>query len=299
MLLNPFRFFLNVVRLGSVRAASEVAGLAPSSVSRQIQILEQQIGTALLVRTPGGASPTAAGELVADFANNIILDYDRLRADLNDLRGTGRIKIRLGVIESMASGEVLRLIADMRLRQANVIFGINVLRAPDIATAVRQGVCDIGIAIDITPTSDIRIIGRVPEQMVVALHPDHSLAKRSGIQLAELAETPLALHEPDHSVRQLIDRACRMRDMTLEPVVATNSLEALRDFARIGAGAALLTRRGIAADLAAGRLVAVPIEDDGLAFEGLTVFASARRRPSRALRLCEDELMRHLKAGAC
>ena len=65
MVLNPLRLFHEVARTGSIRKASEVLKLAPSSVSRQVLILERQIGTTLLDRSAAGVALTPAGQLVA------------------------------------------------------------------------------------------------------------------------------------------------------------------------------------------------------------------------------------------
>ncbi len=60
----------------SIRKASELLDIAPSSVSRKVALLEQQIGTVLLERTSSGVRLTHAGVLVADYARSVVLDYD-------------------------------------------------------------------------------------------------------------------------------------------------------------------------------------------------------------------------------
>jgi DNA-binding transcriptional LysR family regulator len=84
------RAFYEVVCTGSIRRASERLNTSPSSVSRQIALLEHEIGTALFDREATGMTPTHAGRLVAEYARSVVLDYDGLRADLNDLKGDRR-----------------------------------------------------------------------------------------------------------------------------------------------------------------------------------------------------------------
>jgi DNA-binding transcriptional LysR family regulator len=57
-----------VVGTGSFSAAARVLHVSQPAVSRQIAMLERQLGTPLLVRTRGGVQPTQAGELLVDHA---------------------------------------------------------------------------------------------------------------------------------------------------------------------------------------------------------------------------------------
>src|SRR4051812_28887477 len=103
MFNGSVRAFDEVARLKSIRKASEALGVAPSSVSRHVAILEHQMGTALFDRRTNGVELTHAGSLIADYVRRILLEYDGLRADLNEIHGTERQLIRLAAVESIGS----------------------------------------------------------------------------------------------------------------------------------------------------------------------------------------------------
>lgn len=103
MFPSELRAFHAVAQSGSIRKAAESLNVAPSSVSRKIVLLEQQIGTALLERASKGVALTHAGVMVAEYARSVVLDYDSLRADLNDARGSRHRLLRLHTVESYAS----------------------------------------------------------------------------------------------------------------------------------------------------------------------------------------------------
>ncbi len=63
MFPSELRAFYAVAQSGSIRKASELLDIAPSSVSRKVAVLEQQIGTVLLERTSIGVRLTHAGSL--------------------------------------------------------------------------------------------------------------------------------------------------------------------------------------------------------------------------------------------
>ena len=81
-MLTPFRYFHEVARLGSIRRASELLNVSPSSISRQMLVLERQFGTVLLIRSAQGVEQTHAGKMVETFIRTMLLDYETLRADI-------------------------------------------------------------------------------------------------------------------------------------------------------------------------------------------------------------------------
>lgn len=296
MVFNSLRSFHEVARTGSIRKASEALNLAPSSVSRQILILERQIGAALLDRSTTGATLTAAGKLVAHYARTVILDYDTLRTDIEELKGTGRAIIHIAAVESLILEAPLAAIEIFRARFPDVQFRLRMLTASEVAQEVRAGACDIGITINQLPDPTLKTILQLEEPLVLAVRRDHHLAQRASVTLPELADEPLALHETAHAVRQLFDEATRAKGFLIAPVLSSSSLEALRGFVRAGLGGAILTRSGVTQD-SSGDIVAVPFDETSLTCGCIVLLTRAGRRLSRNLRLFVAELSDALQQG--
>ena len=92
--LAGMRIFVRVVELGSFSAAARHLGVAPSSVSRQINELEEALGAVLLARTTRKLSLTEAGELFCERARNIINDVDEAKLALSQLGSpTGILRV--------------------------------------------------------------------------------------------------------------------------------------------------------------------------------------------------------------
>lgn len=62
MEIRHFRYFLSVARLGHFTRAAEQLGIAPPTLSRQIQDMERQLGVRLFERSQREVCLTAAGE---------------------------------------------------------------------------------------------------------------------------------------------------------------------------------------------------------------------------------------------
>jgi DNA-binding transcriptional LysR family regulator len=289
------RAFDETVRTGSIRKASEALQVAPSSVSRSVAVLEREMGTALLARSAAGVSLTHAGTLVAEYARAVLHDYDSLRADLDDMRGTQRRLLKIALVESVASHGPMGAIARFNEKYPSVSFNLRLMPAPQIIDAVRKEQYDIGVAFCAEPAADIAILASVAEPIMLAVPRGHELADAESVRLNDLAGLALALPDLDFGVRRIFDRACARAGLAPTPVLTSNVFETLRDFVRTGAGIAILPMRAIARQERSGDLTAVPLE--GAEFRNTTIdIVVRRRRPPRVVKAFVDVLVAEIKS---
>jgi DNA-binding transcriptional LysR family regulator len=293
MFHGSLRAFDETVRAGSIRKASEALGVAPSSVSRHIAILERQIGTALFERRADGVDLTHAGELVAEFIRKLLLDYDTLRGDLDDLRGVRRRLVRVASVESIAASAPMSAVHKFNARYPAISFNIRLMPAPAVVEAVREGHCEIGLGYCAEIDADIVPLARIPEPVMLAVAPGHVFAGRSEVGLEELSTITLALPDPDFGTRRMIDSAAGRLGVRLEPVLTSNDFEVLRSFVRSGSGAALLPMRAIVARDGKGELFAVPVTEPSFSGATIDLIVLRKRRLPRVLQdfveaLCKE-----------
>jgi molybdate transport repressor ModE-like protein len=299
MFPGELRAFHAVAQAGSIRKASRVLGVAPSSVSRQVALLEHQMGTELLQRTAGGVVLTHAGTLVADYARSVVLDYDSLRSDLNDLRGRRRL-IRVAAVESSISGGLIQAVAEFRCRFERVAFRVKMTPALDIVDEVKRGECDVGLGFCVQPHPDINTVARIAEPIVLVVRSDHALAGAQSVTMRDLKGVPLALPELNFGIRRIFDRASHDigLDSGLTPALTTNTFEAMRDFVRCGAGAAVLPRRAVMGAQEMTRLVAIPIEGEEFAQTTIDIVTLRKQRTARIVGSFIEQLQRTFSAVA-
>ncbi len=295
MFPRSLRVFNETVRAGSIRRASEILGLAPSSISRQIALIEHEVGTSLLERTAGGVTPTYAGQLVAEYARSMILEYDTLRADLNDLRGKRRGLIRIGVVEIMICESSGTAIQQFSKTHPDVTFQVQMLSAAGVSDAIKRGECDIGIAFCQPADPDIVILERVIDPIVLVAPTKHPFGDTGSVPVEALRILPLGLLEADLGVRRLADQIAHEAGFKLRPTLRSDSVEALRHFVRNAVGAALLTRRAVKRDEDEGRLVSLDIDHELFKTSTIDLIALRSRRPSRLLKAFTDVLASTLK----
>src|SRR5260370_10520690 len=95
-------YFQLVARLGSIRQAAQVLSVAPSSISRVIKQLEDELGTPLFERIRQRLKLTSAGELMLYHTRASTADLNRASSKTNELHGLRRGTVSVAIIESFA-----------------------------------------------------------------------------------------------------------------------------------------------------------------------------------------------------
>ena len=229
---TALRYFLEVVRSGSLAVASERLHVAASAISRQISGLEQALDTVLFERQPRGMVPTPAGEILAAHARRTSMDADRVLEDIDALRGARQGRVRIASAEGFASHFLPPLIVEFRRSHERMVFDVAVVAPAEVPARLRAGDADIGLTFSRTPEKDIRVEHQQPAPIQALMRPDHPLAAARSLTLARLCEYPVALPAPDTTLRQMIDIACSRQQIDLQPMLTCNTVAVLHGFVR-------------------------------------------------------------------
>lgn len=261
MPLTQMRYFVEVVRTGSIREAADRLNVAPSAISRQIRNLEEEFGLPLFERHARGMIPNSAGEVYARYAREALLDQERVVSEIDDLKGLRRGHVRISSVEGVVANGLTHSLATFRERFGGVSFSLSITGTESVVAAVRDGDADIGIAFTSSPEPGVRYAFRFRDPLFAIMAPSFALTKQKRVSLAETLNYPVAVPQKSFGIRALIDARCRTAQLALRPTLETNSIEALRGFARSGSGITYLPRLTVNRELELGLVVAVPLSD--------------------------------------
>ena len=260
MPMTHLRYFDEVVRTGSIRLAAERLRIAPSAISRQIRNIELDLGAPLLERHARGVVPTSAGEIYASYARSVLIERDRIRMEIDDLKGLRRGHVRICTAEGIVE-ELMGNIAEFRLGHPGVTFEVVVVGSEQILSIVRSGDADIGIAYTASVEAGILFAARRRAPLFAVMTKAHPLAKARRLSLVATMAHPIAIPDKTFGVRRLLDAQCRTGRLILRPVLEASSIDALRAFARAGGGITYLPLVTVRRDLELDMMVAVPMTD--------------------------------------
>lgn len=293
MLSISLRYFMAIVRHGSIRAASEELNIAQSAVSRRLQALEHDIGSPLFQRRPRGVAPTEAGELLYAHALAMSFSGDRLRSELDELRSLKRGKVRVASMEAMVPSVLSGAIHVFRKHYPAVTFIVDIQTSDVVVETVAGGDADIGLTYSGILSPGIEVNYTSPAPLLAAMAPDHPLATRASLRVKDLVRWPLAIGPARSGSRVFFERACAEAHVTFEPALETNSVELAHRFALMGNGVTLQLRHYAAEMVRDGQLVAVPFADDTFSSKVSIITLKNRKLPLAAERFTtalRDEL---------
>ncbi len=274
---RALRYFLAVVRAGSIRAAAAALHVAPSAVSRQVAELEAEAGQPLLERLPRGVQPTEAGQAVALHAQRREEEGAALRDHLRRLRGGLEGTIRLCCGDGFLADLLERGLAGFSAQHPGLRFVVVPGGTDRIQAAVAEGEAELGLAYNPPAHPLLQSLARARQPLVALVPPDHPHGD-GPLRLADLAAEPAALLSTGHGIRHLLARAEADGGFRLTPRLETGSVELLRRFVLAGMGVTFLPEFAASGELAAGRLRAIPLADPVLAEASAHLLHRAGRR---------------------
>lgn len=261
MQFSALKYFLETVRLGSIRRASETLHVAPSAISRQIVLLEQKFGTPLLERHATGVRPTPAGEIFAAQARSTTHDFARLQSAIDDLQQLRRGVVRVVSVEAPVPGLLYQTIADFRKSYPGIEFDIQVMGSVKALMSVAHEECDVGLLFEPDAHADVIEDSSFVDPVVAVMPPYHALSKRKILSIRELARHRIAMLNETHVTRIMLTRAYAKEGLKPLVDVTLSQVSLLAAYAREGLGITILPRLAVREDIHAGRLKAAMIDD--------------------------------------
>ena len=221
------RYFMEVVHAGSVTEAAARLDVAPSAVSRQIARLERELDTLLFERRARGMSLNAAGELLAAHARRAWLDIERVTEDIHALQGLRIGKVKIVSTEGFAYELLPTLVAQFQAHAPRIHFSVSMCAQPEVIRRVREGEADIGVTVGMRSEQGLAVELRHPAPVCAVVAPNHPLARRKQLSLAQVVAYPLALPAPNSTLRQLLEISCARQQLLFESHFTSEHLYAL------------------------------------------------------------------------
>ena len=208
MELRQLEYFVAVVEEGGFTRAAERVLVAQSGVSAQVRRLERELGVELLDRSRRGVTLTEAGAAVLPHARAALAGARGVRTAVEELTGLLRGHVRIGMITAGPSVLLGDWLTGFHAKYPDVELTLIEAPSDELFAAVLSGELDLACA-SLGPGAPAGVETHVviDAPVVAAVAPDHPLAARTSLALAELTQWPLLCLPRGTGVRALLDGA--------------------------------------------------------------------------------------------
>src|SRR5688572_17995978 len=239
---------------GSFTAAARVLNVSQSAVSRQVLLLEEEMGEPLFLRLGRTVRPTAAGTALVDLSRRVLADVRETTASIVEQHQTLAGTLHLGGGMTVCLHVFPSLLKEFRRRHPRVEVKITTGSTPHLLEGLRGGVLDVGLLTLPVDGTDLVQVPVMREELLLVMPPGHKLAARRQITPLHLVGYPWVLFERGSSTRQVIDEMMRGDGIRPRIVMETENVEILKALTRIGMGLTILPYQAIAREVRDGTL---------------------------------------------
>jgi DNA-binding transcriptional LysR family regulator len=287
--IAQLRTFIHVAELGSLSKAAGRLRIAQPALSRQIRLLEEELGIRLFERHGRGMIITDQGRDVLGHAVRVMAELEELKASAAGSDAPVGGHVAIGLSPTVADVISVPFVTAFRARYPGVMVQLVSAYSGYLLDSLYRGEVDLAVLYDPKAARSLRSQPLMIENLFLIGPPDTERSDADPVPFAEMARLPLLLPSTRHGLRNILERFAQEAGVSLNVTVEMDSYTAMKDLVRHGYGCTVLPLAPIYEDVTASRLVAVPICDPSPTRQ-LVLSYPTDRPVSRAAQLAGESL---------
>lgn len=248
MELRHLRYFCAVAETLNFTRAAERLRVAQPALSRQIKALEDELGTRLLDRNRQRVELTDAGRLFLGHTHKILAQVDLATLAVREVRGGEEGELRLGHDWRLPTALVSQAVAEYRRQFPRVEIALRDLQMGEQLAALHSRKIHLGFIAASLLGPDPQLASRRLHhtEIVAIVPPDHPLAGRRKVRLAELKDEEwIQLTTTDNGYRTFLQQLCRTAGFAPRFGRSATQPAAIAGLVAAGMGVALIPRNAL------------------------------------------------------
>lgn len=282
MELSQLRTLIHVAELGSLSRAADRLRIAQPALSRQMRLLEEELGVRLFDRHGRGMMLTDAGREVLRHALRVMAELEDMRATVADEDAPLRGHVSIGMPPTVADILSEPLVAAFRTSHPNATLRIVSAYSAHLLDWMHRGELDASILYDPQSARSLRVEPLLEEVLFLIGPAGAGLSQDAPVDFGELRGERLLLPSAGHGLRIILDKCAAERGFALSVPVEADSYSTLKGLVGGGHGQTILPLAPIHRDLAAGDLCAAPLHNPVPVRRLVLSFPTARPTPRLA-----------------
>jgi len=277
--LRQLEIIRAIAETGSFTAAGDKLHVSQSAISRQILLLEDELGEPVFHRVGRRVRITPAGDALLQLSHRIFQDLQDTIADIGDRQESLKGQLRLVGGMTVCLYVFPALLAEIRRVHPQLDLKISAGSGEECVAQLRSGAADLALLTLPVAAPDLVSVPVIDEELLLVGDAKHALAKKKRIAPADLHHQPFVLFEQGSNTRRVIDEFFLAGHIEPRIVMETENVEILKAMVRTGLGITIAPYQAVAADVSARRLFCRRITGHSLIRETGWVYPKMSRLP--------------------
>lgn len=240
---RQLEYFVAVAEeLSFTRAATRLF-VVQSTLSAAIKALEAELGATLFTRSTRRVELTATGEALYPESVAAIEALNRLRSTAADTTAGLRGRVRVGILSSIGIVDLPRLLGEFHRRHplVDLVLSASVTGSTGLLADLRRGRVDIAVlGLPASELTGLDAVVIAHSGFVALIPPEHPLAGRAAVGLAELGHEPFIDTLPGYGNRIAVDQAFEQAGLRRRVTTEVGDLQTVPHFVAAGLGIAIV-----------------------------------------------------------
>lgn len=258
--IKQLRAFITISETRNITKAAVMLNIVQPAVSRQIHLLEEELGISLFERGRHGMSLTQEGKVLEGYARRILKEIEAAKVELTGKEGILRGTVHIGILASLSELLSVALMKVIKKKYPNVNLKISIGYSGHLKEWLEAGDIDLALLYDSVPSKFIDSHQIVLEKLWLIAPYSSNLNQSTTLGLTEISELPLILPYAPHQLRFLIDHGFQIEKLDLKIAAEVNDLNVQKQLVKEGLGYTILPLVSVKSDLQQKMMKVVPIE---------------------------------------
>ncbi len=277
--LRQLEIIRAIADTGSFTAAGHKLHVSQSAISRQILLLEDELGEPIFLRIGRKIRITPAGEALLQLSHRVFQDLKDTVAGIGDSRESLQGTLRLGGGMTVCLYLFPALLTELRRAHPKLDAKVSVVSGDRCVAQLRAGTLDLGLLTLPLDESDLVSVPLLKEELLVVTDSKHPLARKRKVTPQDLDRQPFVLFEPGSNTRRVVDEFFLAQHLSPRIVMETENVEIIKAMVRSGLGITIIPYLAVAREVAGGHMFCARIEGHSLIRETGWVYPKMSRVP--------------------
>lgn len=260
MEIKQLRAFITICETKNITKAANLLNIVQPAVTRQIHLLEEELGIKLFERGRHGVNVTSEGKILESYARRIIREIDQARNELTTLDETLSGTINIGILASLSELLSINLVRMIKAKYPLVNLRISIGYSGHLKEWLEAGDLDMALVYGKGSSKFIETSALVREHLWLIGPANAKLDRIQPVLLKDIGEFEYILPYLPHNLRSLIEQGFNNEKLPLKIAAEINDLYVQKQLVKEGFGYTILPLVSVQQDLANQSVAVAPIE---------------------------------------